>query len=161
MRLQRASNDLMEPIRSNDLGLLKSRLADCIDLQTRIKQTPRDARGPYFSGLHRLLGDIDEEVERELDTVPERVAYLSGALEETARALAAKSALLENPVTVGWGRDQVASLADSLASFRRNVRQAIRQADEVGDAVTARVLAQVSRGIDRWLWMAQANLPEG
>lgn len=75
--------------------------------------------------------------------------------------MSAKCSLLEQAVTVGSGRDQVASLADSLASFRKNVRQAIGQANEVGDAATAGVLAQVSRGIDRWLWMAQANLQEG
>jgi len=161
MRLQRTSNDLTEPIRSNDLGLLNSRLADCLDLQTRIKQNPCHVKGLYFSGLHRLFDDINEEVEHNLDTIAERAEYLGGTLEETTRALAAKSSLLENPVTLESGRDQVTSLADSLASFRRNVRQAIGQANEVGDAVAAGVLAQVLRGIDRWLWMVQANLQEG
>jgi len=118
-------------------------------------------KGLYFSGLHRLFDDINEEVEHNLDTIAERAEYLGGTLEETTRALAAKSSLLENPVTLESGRDQVTSLADSLASFRRNVRQAIGQANEVGDAVAAGVLAQVLRGIDRWLWMVQANLQEG
>ncbi len=161
MRLQRASNDLMEPIRTNGLGLVDSRLADCLDLQTQIKQKPCHAKDPYFSGLLRLFDDINEEVEHNLDTIPERAACLRWTLEETARALEANTALLENPVAVGSGRDQVAWLADSLASFRGNVRQAIGQANEVGDAVTASVLAQVSRGVDRWLWMVQANLQEG
>lgn len=161
MRLQRASNDLMEPIRTKCLGLLDSRLADDPDLQTQIKQKPCRVKDPYFSGQLRLFDDINEEVEHNLDTIPERQACLRGTLEETARALAAKSALLENPVAVGSGRDQVASLADSLASFRGNVRQAISPANEVGDAVTASVLTQVSRGVDRWLWMVQANLQQG
>jgi starvation-inducible DNA-binding protein len=161
MRLQPTSNDLTEPIRSNDLRLLNSRLADCLDRQTQTKQNPCHVKGPYFSGLHRLFNDINEEVEHNLGTIAARAEYLGGTLEETTRTLAAKSSLLENPVTLGSGRDQVTSLADSLASFRRNVRQAIGQANEVGDAVTASVLAQVSRGIDRWLWMVQANLQEG
>jgi len=161
MRLQGTSNDLTEPIRSDDLGLLDSRLADCLDLQAQIKQSPCLAKGPYCGGLHRLFDEINEEVGHNLDTIAEHARYLGGALEETTRALAAKSSLLENPVTLGSGRDQVTSLAESLALFRRSVRQAIGQANEVGDAVTAGVLAQVSRGIDRWLWMVQANLQEG
>jgi len=161
MRLQRASNDLLDPIRSNGLALLDSRLADCLEVQTQIKQDPCHVKGLYFSGLHRLFGDIHEEVEHNLDTVAKRSAYLGATLEATTRDLAAKSSLLENPVILGSGRDQVTSLAVSLASFRRNVRQAIGQANEVGDTVTAGVLAQVSRGIDRWVWMVQANLQEG
>jgi starvation-inducible DNA-binding protein len=161
MRLQRTSNNLTEPMRPNVLGLLDSRFADCVDLQTQTKQDHCNVKDPYLSGLHRLFDDINEEVEHNLDAIAERAAYLTGTLEETTRALAAKSSLLEKPVSLGSGRDEVTSLADSLASFRRNVRQAIGQANEAGDAVTARVLTQVSRGIDRWLWKVQANLQEG
>ncbi len=161
MRLQRTSNDSTEPIRSNDLGLLDCRLADCLDLQTQIKQNPCRVKGPYFSGLQRLFDDIHEDVVHNLDNIEESAAHLRGTFEQTTRAVAAKCSLLEQQVTVGSGRDQVTSLADSLETFRRSVRQAIGQANEVGDAVTAGILAQVSRGIDRWLWMVQANLQEG
>jgi starvation-inducible DNA-binding protein len=161
MRLQPTSNDLSEPIRSNVLGLLNSRLADCLDLQMQTKQARCNVKGPYFSGLHKLYDDINEEVEHNLDTIAERAAHLGGTLKGTTRAGAAKSSLLENPVTPSSGRDHVTALADTLASFRRNVWQAIGQAHEVGDAVTAGVFTQVSRGIDKWLWMVQAHLQEG
>ena len=160
MRFRQASIDLMEPTHSIDPDVLDGRLADCLDLKTYAKQVPCHVMGPYLSGLHRLFDDINDEVERNLDTIAKRGTYLEGALEETTRDLAAESSLLENSVTRGSGRDQVISLADSLTLFRNSVRQAIGQANEVGDAVTARVLAQVSRGIDRWLWMVQANLQE-
>jgi starvation-inducible DNA-binding protein len=141
--------------------LIDCHLAECLDLQTQIEQKPCHVKGPHSGALHRLFGDINEEVEQHMDTIAKRAACLAGTIEETTRALAAKSSLLENPADFGSGRDQVASLADSLASFRRNVGQAIGQANQAGDAVTAGVLGQVSRGIDRWLWMVQANLQEG
>jgi starvation-inducible DNA-binding protein len=161
MRLQPTSHDLSEPLWSNVLGLLNSRLADCRDLQTQTRQAPCHVKGPYFSGLHTLFDDINEDVEHNLETIAERAAHLGGALERTIRAVAAKSSLLENPVTPSSGRDHVTALADTLASFRRNVWQAIGQANEAGDTVTAGVFIQVSRGIDKWLWMVQANLQEG
>ncbi|MHA7683067.1 hypothetical protein [Cupriavidus sp. PET2-C1] len=37
---------------------------------------------------------------------------------------------------------------------------ACQSADELGDADTADVFTEVSRGIDQWLWMAEAHLGE-
>ena len=76
MRLQPTKDDFSETACSNVLGLLDGRLADCIDLQTHTRQDPCGGKGPYFSGLHRLFGDINEEVEHNLNTIPE----LRGAL---------------------------------------------------------------------------------
>lgn len=161
MRLHPTKDDLSETARSNVLGLLNSRLADCLDLQTQTKEAPCNVKGPYFSGLPKLFDDINEEVEHNLDTIAERAAHLGGTAEGKTQSVALESSLPEYPLTLTSGRGQVTALADTLASFGKNVRQAIGQSNELGDAVMANTFTRVSRGIDKWLWMVQAHLHEG
>jgi starvation-inducible DNA-binding protein len=160
MPLLLSSDDLSEPVLSKVIGLLNSRLADFIDLQTRTKHAPFDMKGPYFSGLHRLFNDINEEVGHNLDSIADRAARLGGTAKWETRSGALNSSLPEEPITPTWGRDQVTALADKLSSFSKNVRQAIGQSNELGDMATANILTRVSRGVDKWLWMVQAHLQE-
>lgn len=85
---------------------------------------------------------------------------LGGAVDGTARAVAPKSSLPEYPLTISAGRDHVTALASALATFGKSTRQAISQVDEFGDADTADVFTEVSRGIDKWLWMVEAYLQQ-
>ena len=78
MQLQRTRNDLTELTRSIVPGLLDSRLQDCIDLQAQTRQERCHVKGPYFSGMLRLFGDINEEAKYNLDTIAERAAHLWG-----------------------------------------------------------------------------------
>ena len=160
MRLHPKSNDLSEPIRSNVVRLLDSRLTDCIDLQRQTKQAPCNLKGPSPS-LHRLFDDINEEVEQNVDTIANRAAQLGVATGGRTRCVALESSQRESPLSLIADRDQVTALADTLASFRKNVRRAIGQSTEFGDNHTANTLTRVSRAVDKWLWMVQAHLQEG
>jgi starvation-inducible DNA-binding protein len=156
--LQPTRNDLPEGVRARVLNLLDSRLASCIDLQTQVKQAHWNVRGPSFIALHRLFDEINEDVEDYVDTIAERAVQLGGVVEGTARVVAAKSFLPEYPLNVTAGNDHVAALANALATFCKSTRQAITEAEEAGDLDTADVFTQVSRGIDKWLWMVEAHL---
>lgn len=158
MSLHPTKNDLSHDIRAKAVALLGSRLADCIDLQTQTKQAHWNVKGPEFIALHELFDDINEEVEDYVDTIAERAVQLGGTVEGTARAVAAKSSLPEYPLTITSGRDHVNALAGALAAFGKTVREAISQADEFGDTDTSDVFTEVSRGIDKWLWMVEAHL---
>ncbi len=158
MRLHPTKNDLPESVRSKAVVLLGSRLADCIDLQTQTKQAHWNVKGPEFIALHKLFDEINEEVEDYVDLIAERAVQLGGTVEGTARTVAAKSSLPEYPLTITSGRDHVAALSNALATFGKSVREAINQADEFGDADTSDVFTEVSRGIDKWLWMVEAHL---
>ena len=160
MRLHSSHTDLSEPIRSNVIGLLDSRLADCIDLQTQTRQAPCNLNGPSRS-LHRLFDEINEEIEQNVENIANRAAQLGGAAEGKTRPVGLKSSLPESPLSLIPGRDQVTVLADTLASFREKVRHAIGLSNEFGDIHTANTLTRVSRGVDKWLWMVQAHLQEG
>ena len=140
MRLYTRSRALSEPVRTNVVGLLNSRLADCIDLQTQTKQVPCILQGQNCS-LYRLFDDINQEVEQNVDNIAHRAEQLGGTAEPTACPLSLISSLPEYPSSLISGRDQVTALADALASFRKNVRQAI--------GWTCRRMRR--RGIDSWL----------
>ena len=158
MRLNPTKNDLAEIVRSKIVALLNSRLADCIDLQPQSKQAHWNVKGPEFIALHKLFDEINDDVEEYVDTIAERAVQLGGTVEGTARVVAAKSSLPEYPLTITTGRDHVAALANALALFGKSARQAIIQSEDDGDADTADVFTEVSRGIDKWLWMVEAHL---
>ena len=161
MRLHPTKNDLSEGVRSQAVALLNSRLADCIDLQTQVKQAHWNVKGPDFIALHKLFDEINGDVLDYVDAIAERAVQLGGAVEGTARAAAAKSSLPEYPLTISAGRDHVGTLANVLAAFGKAVRQAIDQSATFGDADTADVFTEISRGIDKWLWMVEAHLQQG
>jgi starvation-inducible DNA-binding protein len=160
MRLHPTKNDLPESVRSQVVELLNCRLADCVDLQTQTKQAHWNVKGPEFIALHKLFDDINDDVEDYVDMIAERAVQLGGSAIGTARAVAAKSTLPEYPLTIISGLDHVAALANALAKFGQSARQAIDQVDECGDVDTADVFTEVSRGIDKWLWMVEAHLQQ-
>ena len=67
-------NDLSEATRVKAVELLDARLADCIDLQTQIKQAHWNVKGPNFIALHESLDKINEDVEDYVDEIAERGA---------------------------------------------------------------------------------------
>jgi len=46
---------------------------------------------------------------------------------------------------------------NALAAFGRLARQAIDQTTELGDLDTANIFTEVSRGIDKFLWLVEAH----
>ena len=155
--LQPTRNDLSGDLRKQLVSLLNDRLADCIDLQTQTKQAHWNVKGPQFISLHKLFDDINEDVEDYVDAIAERAVQLGGIVVGTARFVASKSTLKEYPISITASHDHIDALADALADFGRHVRQAIDEAGELGDVDTADVFTEVSRGIDKWLWMVEAH----
>ena len=150
-------NDLAEGIRSKVIDLLQARLADAIDLQTQCKQAHWNVRGPSFFSLHQLFDEVNEAVEEYVDDLAERLVQLGGHAEGTVRSVAKRSTLAEYPAGTVRGLDHVAALSTALALFGKQVRASIDAADELRDKDTADLFTEVSRGIDKWLWMVEAH----
>lgn len=53
------------------------------------------------------------------------------------------------------------SMQDSLATFGGGVRKAIDDATGLSDAATAGLFTEISRGVDKSLWMVEAHVQEG
>jgi starvation-inducible DNA-binding protein len=150
-------NDLPETTRSKVVELLNARLADAIDLQTQTKQAHWNVRGPTFIQLHELFDKINEDVEEYVDLIAERAIQLGGSVQGTARSVAKRTTLQEYAPKSDSGHDHVEAYGAALASFGKLTRQAIDQTSEWRDADTADVFTEISRGVDKWLWMVEAH----
>jgi starvation-inducible DNA-binding protein len=151
-------NDLSKASRVELNELLNQRLADAVDLQTQVKQAHWNVKGPHFIGLHKLFDEIYESVGEYVDVMAERVVQLGGIAEGTARVAASRSRLEEYPLDIADGTLHVQALSKALATFGHEVRTAIDEADDLDDADTSDLFTEVSRGIDKWLWMVEAHL---
>src|SRR3954447_10810771 len=109
-------NSLPKPIRTKVCNLLNARLADCIDLQTQMKQAHWNVKGPHFIGLHKLFDEVNEAVEEYIDQIAERATELGGLVEGTARVVAKRSQLGEYPHDIVRGTDHIAAVSTALAS---------------------------------------------
>jgi len=155
-------NDLPEAMRRQMIDLCNARLADAIDLQTQTKQAHWNVKGPDFIALHELFDKVNEDVEDYVDLLAERAVQLGGATEGTARSVAKRSTLADYPLKSGTGKQHVDALSSALAAFGKLIRGAIEQSDRVGDKDTNDIFIEISRGVDKWLWMVEAHLqPEG
>jgi starvation-inducible DNA-binding protein len=155
-------NDLPEATRRQMIDLCNARLADAIDLQTQTKQAHWNVKGPHFIALHELFDKVNDDVEEYVDLIAERAVQLGGAVEGTARSVAKRSTLAEYPLKIGGGRQHVDALSSALAAFGKLIRSAIEESDDVSDEDTNDIFIEISRGVDKWLWMVEAHLqPEG
>ncbi len=150
-------NDLSLSIREKSVELLNARLADCIDLQTQVKQAHWNVKGREFIGLHKLFDEINDAVRDYVDEIAERAVQLGGVALGTARMVAERSTLKPYPASAVDCREHVEALSSALAAFGKTARQGIDDASGLGDLATADLFTEVSRGIDKWLWFVEAH----
>lgn len=150
--------DLSVSVRDEVIPLLQARLADSIDLFTQAKHAHWNVKGPSFIALHELFDDIAEIAADHSDLIAERITALGGRADGTSRIAAAQSTLAEYPLELTTGMEHAAALADRLAAFGKSVREGIDRTTEYGDAATADLLTEVSRAIDKQLWLVEAHL---
>ena len=156
-KMYETENDISQKRRMELNTLMNQRLADAVDLQLQIKQAHWNVKGPHFIGLHELFDQIDEAVESYVDLIAERIVQLGGVAEGTVRLAAASSRLEEYPLTIADGIAHVEAVSKALSTFGREARNTINQADELDDADTADIFTEISRGIDKWLWLVEAH----
>ena len=157
-KLFHTKNDLPERTRAEVVALLNQRLADAIDLQTQCKQAHWNVKGENFIALHELFDKINEDVEDYVDLIAERSVQLGGLAEGTARMVAKRSQLPEYAAASPHWKDHVESLSHALATFGEVVRKGIDVTANLNDADTADIFTEISRGVDKWLWMVEAHL---
>ena len=150
-------NDIPKAERTELIALINQRLADIVDLQMQLKQAHWNVKGPHFIGLHELFDKIAEEVESYVDLTAERIVQLGGIAQGTVREAAAHSRLEEYPLAIADGTAHVEAVAKALSTFGREARLTIDEADKLGDADTADLFTEVSRGIDKLLWLVEAH----
>ena len=149
-------NDLPERTRMQVVDLCNARLADAIDLQTQCKTAHWNVKGPNFIALHELL-EVTEDVENYVDLIAERAVQLGGVVQGTIQVVAKSTTLPQYPLNISEGSEHVARLSHSIAYFGELIRTAIHQTTELNDPGTADIFTEISRGVDKWLWMVEAH----
>ena len=154
------SNDLTPDTRRSAIAILNEHLADAIDLQLQAKQAHWNIKGPNFVGLHDLFDRITAQAGEYSDLIAERAVALGGVAQGTLQAVSGQSQLREYPVEVGDWRAHVRAMQDALATFGRDARKAIDDATALNDADTADIFTEISRGVDKSLWMVEAHVQD-
>jgi starvation-inducible DNA-binding protein len=150
-------NDLALDVREKSIALLNQQLADTFDLYSQTKQAHWNVKGPYFIALHEFFDSIAEPLIDYIDLIAERATALGGTALGTARMSAGASRLPEYPDVVA-GQQHVEALSERFANVAKTTRAAIDLAGSFGDADTADVFTEVSRGLDKHLWMLASHL---
>lgn len=156
--MHKTKNDLAENIRERSCALLNSRLADCVDLYSQTKQAHWNVRGNNFIALHDLFDKLSEEIAEYVDIIAERVIQLGGVAEGTVRMAASRSILTEYPLNISEGRAHLDSLTTAYAQVGKVMREAISASADLRDDDTADICTQVSRGLDKSLWLMEAHI---
>ena len=153
-------NDLPRTIRRSVIEILNEHLADAIDLQLQAKQAHWNIKGPSFVALHELFDTVAAQAREYADEIAERAVALGGVARGTIQAVSGQSRLREYPLAVGDWRAHVRAMQDALATFGRGARKAIDDTTALNDADTADLFTEISRGVDKSLWMVEAHIQE-
>lgn len=158
MKLHSTKIDIEPGTRLQIAGILKERLADAIDLKSHAKQAHWNVKGIGFIALHELFDRAAGEIDTYVDDIAERITTLGGTAMGTVRVAAANSTLSEYPLEITDGTAHIDALSSSLADFGARVRADIDRTAELGDADTADLFTEISRGIDKLLWLVEAHI---
>jgi starvation-inducible DNA-binding protein len=150
-------NDLGVEVHEKATTLLNQHLADATDLYSQTKQAHWNVKGMQFFQLHELFDTLADSVEDYVDLIAERATSLGGAACGTVRLSAAASRLPEYPLDARNGRQALAARFSILAA---SSRAAIDAANAMGDADTGDVFTEVSRGLDKHLWLLESHLTD-
>jgi starvation-inducible DNA-binding protein len=156
--LHKTKNDLAASTRCEMIELLNQNLADALALGLQAKQAHWNLKGPHFLGLHSLFDKVAGELEAFGDLMAERAVALGGVALGTLQAITQRSRLPAHPIDLIAGKDHVAALSSALANFGASARTAIDTAAKAGDDGTADLFTELSRDVDKLLWIVEAHL---
>lgn len=153
-------NDLPAHLRETMITLLNQHLADTFDLYSQVKQAHWNVKGMNFIQLHLLFDELAASLLEYTDMIAERVTALGGVALGTARMVSANSRLPEFPEQIVASKQVVEVLAQRYGEYGSSTRTAISTAAEYGDQTTSDLFTEISRTIDKHLWMLDAHLQE-
>jgi starvation-inducible DNA-binding protein len=150
-------NTLSENIRGQSVELLNKHLAAAIDLHAQVKQAHWNVRGPGFIAIHELFDRVAVAVEDYSDMLAERSGALGGVAQGTVQIAAKNSFLIPYPLCIADCNAHVFAVSSALAAFGQSARAASGLAASYADADTADLFTEVSRGIDRQIWLVESH----
>ena len=150
-------NPLDAAVRGKSIVLLGMGLVHALDLERQAKQAHWNVRGANFRALHQLFDEVAQQAEDDSDTLAERLVSLGGTADGRIDVIASRTTLPPYPIDAQSGAAHIEALARAIAAFAAVALDAIEQASSWGDADTADVFTEVSRGLDKTLWLVDAH----
>jgi starvation-inducible DNA-binding protein len=145
-------------IRLDVITLLNQTLACTMDLHSQVGQACWNIKGKDFSLLHPLFSTMLNELQAYTDMVAQRITVLGGVVMGTVRMAARQSKLPEYPDAVMEGDGHVQALAERFGRCAATLRENITLVADVEDAGSAAIYTDISRGVDRQLWVLESHL---
>lgn len=155
--VSQTQNDLPRVVRLKSIELANQNLADILDLISQAKQAHWNVKGPNFIALHGLFERVASELDELTDTLAERAVALGGTARGTVRLAAKHSRLSEYPLDISSGSDHIKALSGAISQLGKSSRRAIDEAAGLPDAGTADVFTEMSRAIDKLLWLVESH----
>ncbi len=148
-------NALSTKSRAGAAALLNQTLAELFDLYSQCKQAHWNVRGPRFYSLHLLFDQLALAALEPIDDVAERITALGGVALGTVRHAAGASGLKE--IDASGDDAYVMLLAERFGAVGNRTREAVDALAKLEDAGSADLLTEVSRALDKALWMLEAH----
>lgn len=145
-------------IRLDVIMMLNQTLACTVDLHSQVGQACWNIKGKDFSLLHPIFSTMLSELQTYIDMVAQRITVLGGIVMGTVRMAAMQSKLPEYPDAVMEGDGHVQALAERFGRYAVTLRDDIVLAADVEDAGSAAIYTDISRGVDRQLWVLESHL---
>ncbi|HXG18704.1 MAG TPA: DNA starvation/stationary phase protection protein Dps [Methylomirabilota bacterium] len=145
-------------IRLDVITLLNQTLACTMDLRSQVGQACWNIKGKDFSLLHPLFSTMLNELQAYTDMVAQRITVLGGVVMGTVRMAARQSKLPEYPDAVMEGDGHVQALAERFGRYAVTLRENITLVADVEDAGSAAIYTDISRRVDRQLWVLESHL---
>lgn len=147
---------LENEVATSATNLLQGNLTTLIDLALVLKQAHWNIIGKNFRSVHLQLDEIIAGVRDASDEVAERIATLGIAADGRAKTVAAESVLNEYADTFLNVEHTLNSVGDALATTIEQLRKSISKLGEL-DPVSEDMLIGISGGLEKHLWMIQAQ----
>jgi starvation-inducible DNA-binding protein len=149
---------LPEKERIEIVSTLNRSLASTNDLYIQLKQAHWNVKGPEFIAIHKLLDELAEEIEEQVDIIAERITSLGGTAFGTIQAIAENSQLRVYPLDIFKIKDHLQHLIHNYAILGELTRNNIDLTAQLGDFGTNDLYIVLARLLDKSLWFLEAHL---
>jgi starvation-inducible DNA-binding protein len=137
-------------------SLLQQNLLNLIDLSLLLKQAHWNVVGRNFRSVHLQLDEIIETTRDASDEVAERVSTVGVAPDGRSATVAQGSELVSYPQHFVTATETVERCADALKATIDRLRSSISQLGDL-DPISEDMLIGISAGLEKHLWMLQAQ----
>ena len=151
-------NDLGDNAKETSINTLQAILIDTLDLYNVTRQAHWNLKGSNFIGVHTMLEGFYNQLNEFTDLLAERIVLIGGVADGTSQTLASTTRLAPYQNDLLDSMAHLDALGERYAQVAKATRAGIDETDEAGDADTADLLTEISRAIDKDLWMIDAHL---